>query len=278
MSAATAIGMVSESLRNLLVGEMSLLPPVNVTVLSPDEAGGDRRVNLFLYKVQEHPFFRNQDWQVKPGAADRLVPPPLSLSLAYLLTAYAPNDPQTGNATAHAILGDAMRVLYEHPVLPAAYLVPGLQTTRERIKIVQNSLNLEELSTVWSTFTQPFRPSVLYEVAVVQINMLPEREQVMAKRVQQVGVPDVRAPFRPPSVETMTPAAGPAGTVVTFGGQQLDGWHAYVRIGGVTALDGVEITGDTFAATIPAGLAPGFHEVRLDIAHLFRRVFFFEVT
>ena len=43
MSASTAIGMVSESLRNLLTGEMVFMPAVKVTVLAPDEAGGDRR-------------------------------------------------------------------------------------------------------------------------------------------------------------------------------------------------------------------------------------------
>jgi hypothetical protein len=278
MSASTAIGMVSESLRNLLVGEMTLQPTVNVTVLSPDELGGDRRINLFLYKVQEHPFLRNLDWQVRAGAPNQLVPPPLSLSLSYLVTAYAQNDPQTGNATAHAILGEAMRIFYENPIVPSTYLVTGLQNTREQIKVIQNTLDLEELSTVWGTFTQPFRLSVLYEVSVVQIDMLPEREQVMAKRVLQVGVPDVRAPFRPPVVETMAPASGPPGTTVTFSGQQLSGWQASVRISDVTVLDGVELAGDTFTATIPATLGLGFHEVRLDVAHLFRRVFFFEVT
>lgn len=86
MSASTAIGMVSESLRNLLVGEMTLSPPVNVTILAPDESGGDRRINLFLYKVQENPSLKNLDWQVKRGEPTRLVPPPLSLNLFYLMT------------------------------------------------------------------------------------------------------------------------------------------------------------------------------------------------
>ena len=58
MSASTAIGMVSESLRNLLVGEMTLGSAVNVTILAPDEASGERRINLFLYKVQENPFLQ----------------------------------------------------------------------------------------------------------------------------------------------------------------------------------------------------------------------------
>ncbi len=278
MSASTAIGMVSESLRNLLVGEMTLSPPVNVTILAPDESGGDRRINLFLYKVQENPSLKNLDWQVKRGEPTRLVPPPLSLNLFYLMTPYAPNDPQTGNSIAHEILGEAMRVFYENPFVPQDYLVDGLKNARERIKIIQNTLNLDELSQVWSTFTQPFRLSILYEISVVQLDMLSESERLMATRVRQIGVPDVRAPFSPPVVEKIEPLKGPAGTVVTFRGENLSGWRAYVTVMGRRILEGVELTGDVFTVTIPNDLPQGFHEIRVDISHLFRKTFFFEVT
>lgn len=278
MSAATAIGMVSESLRNLLVGEMTLSPAVEVTILAPDEGGGNRRVNLFLYKVQENPFLRNLDWQVKPGSPDQLVPPPLSLNLSYLMTAYAQNDPQTGNTTAHEILGEAMRVLYENPILPKDYLVTGLKNTREQVKIVQNTLDPEELSHVWNTFTQPFRLSVLYQISVVQLDMLSESEQIMAKRVRTIGVPDVRAPFRPPVVSGIEPINGAAGAVITFLGEHLTGWRAYATVTGTQVLNGQALTGDTFTMTVPADLPQGFHEIKVDISHLFRRTFFFEVT
>lgn len=70
MSDSSAIGMVSESLRNLLIGEMRLNLQTQVTILAPDETGGTQRINLFLYQVQENPAFKNMDWQVKPGSAD----------------------------------------------------------------------------------------------------------------------------------------------------------------------------------------------------------------
>src|SRR5262249_51233216 len=124
MSASTAIGMVSASLRNLLVGEMHLSPAPDVTVLAPDEPGSNRRVNLFLYKLVENPYLKNQDFTVAPGTPNRLIPPPLSLSLFYLLTPYAPNDPLTGNATAHQILGEAMRAFYQTPPLPPTHPHP----------------------------------------------------------------------------------------------------------------------------------------------------------
>ncbi|MGD9100096.1 MAG: Pvc16 family protein [Anaerolineae bacterium] len=278
MSVSTAIGMVSESLRNLLVGEMNLVPAVDVTILAPDEAHGGRRINLFLYKVQECPSLRNMDWQVKRGEPAQLVPPPLSLNLFYLLTPYAQSDPQTGNATAHEILGDAMRVFYENAIVPQDYLVNGLRDAREQIKIMLNTLDLEELSQVWHTFTEPFRLSVMYQVSVVQLDMLSERERAMARRVQQIGVPDVRAPFEPPLVEKIEPTSSVAGTTITAYGEHLTGWRAYVTVMGRQVLEAQDITGDSFEVTLPADLPPGFHEIRVDISHLFRRLFFFEVT
>jgi hypothetical protein len=169
MSLSTAIGMVNESLRNLLLGEMTLVIAVPITILAPDETDGDRRINLFLYKIQENSTLKNLDWQVKKNDPNHLIPPPLSLNLFYLMTAYAPNDQQLGNGNAHQILGEAMRVFYENSIVSQNFLVTGLKDAREQIKIILNSMNMEELSTVWSTFKQPFRLSVLYEISVVQL-------------------------------------------------------------------------------------------------------------
>jgi hypothetical protein len=278
MSASTAIGMVSSSLRNLLLGEMQLNPAVNVTILAPDEVGGQRCLNLFLYKVEENTFLSNQDWMVKSADISRLAPPALSLGLSYLMTAYALNDPQTGNAAAHQILGEAMRVFYENGVIPVTHLETGLKNAREQLRIVHNTFDPEELSRIWSTFGQPYRLSVLYQVSTVQLDMLPQKERPLPKRVRVTGVPGVRAPFVPPVVFELTPASGAVGTSVLFTGQNLSGWRAHVAIGGQDVLPDLALTGDTFAAIIPAGLQPGFYDLVVDISGLFRRTFLFEVT
>jgi len=278
MSASTAIGMVSASLRSLLVGEMRLSPPPDVTVLAPDEPGGNRRVNLFLYKLAENPFLKNQDVTVRPGTPCQLVPAPLSLSLFYLLTPYAPNDPLMGNAAAHQILGEAMRVFYENPVVPSTYLDPGLTGARERLQIAGGTLDPEELSRLWTTFAQPFRLSVLYEVATVQLDRSAQSTRPLPNRVRQVGVPDVRAPWNPPAVTAMEPASGPAGTALTFTGVHLAGWRASVVLLDQALLDATPLPGDTFTAAVPGDLGPGFYDVRVDVSHLFRRSFLFEVT
>ncbi|MDH6214281.1 Pvc16 family protein [Streptomyces pseudovenezuelae] len=277
MSASTALGMVSASLRNLLVGEMRLSPAPDVTILAPDEQSSTRRINLFLYKLAENPFLKNQDFTVQPGSPNQLVPAPLSLTMSYLLTPYAPNDPQEGNAAAHQLLGEAMRVFYENAVVPPVYLDPGLADARERLQIAGNTLDPEELSRIWSTFSQPFRLSVLYQVSTVQLDRLPAARQPLAKRVRQVGV-DVGAPLDPPAVTAMTPVAGPAGTTLTFTGVHLARWRGRVQIGDRSVLPGQQLTGDTFTAAVPDDLLPGLYEVRVDVASLHRRTFLFEVT
>jgi hypothetical protein len=278
MSLSTAIGMVSESMRALLAGEMRLTPSVPVTVLAPDEAGGERRINLFLYKVQENASLKNLDWQVKRGAPNKLAPPPLSLNLFYLLTPYAANDAQTGNAVAHEILGEAMRVFYEHPVVPDEYLAAGLQDSREQIRVMLNTLNVDELSQVWHTFSHPFRLSVLYEVSVVQLDPLPASERAIGPRVKQVGVPKIQAPFHPPVVDSITPSIGQAGTSATLRGRHLADWRAFVRVDDQLIVDGQQLSGDELTMTVPANTPAGVHTVQVDISNLCRATFVFEVT
>ena len=278
MSASTGIGLVSASLRNLLIGEMRLTPAVDVTVLAPDEASGPRRVNLFLYKITENPFLKNQEWTVSPGDPGRLLPAPLSLSLFYLLTPYAPNDQLTGNTSAQQILGEAMRVLYENSTVPPTYLEPGLVGAREGLQIASNALDPEELSRIWNTFSQPFRLSVLYQVSSVQLDRVPESGRPIPQRVRRIGVPDVRAPYRPPVVTAVTPQAVAPGDVLTFTGTDLAGWRADVVTGDRRLLAAKDLTGDSFTVPVPVDLKTGFHELRVDISGLFRRAFLVEVT
>jgi hypothetical protein len=276
MSASTAIGMVSASLRNLLVGRMQLTPAVDVTVLAPDETAVARRVNLFLYKVTQNPFLRNEGWTVRRDDPATLADTALSLNLFYLLTAYAPNDAVTGNVNAHQLLGDAMRVLHETPVVPHEFLEPGLRSAREQLQVALYAVDPEELSRIWTTFSQPFRLSVLYEVSTVQLDRV-TGDRPLPERVRRVGVPAVRTSYRPPVVTGMAPTAGTAGTTLTFTGEHLDGWRCEVTLGDeqVTATDTRD---DGFSVTAPAGLAPGLHELRVEVSSLFRRTFLFEVT
>lgn len=270
--------MVSRSLRNLLLDGLShLTPAVNVSILAPDESGTEPRVNLFLYKVKDSATHKNADWQVSRTDASRIVPPPLSLSLFYLMTPYAVSDQNTGNSNTHEIFGEAMRVFYENPVIPDDFLESGLASASERFEIMLLAPDLDELGTIWNTFSEPYRLSVLYEVSVVQLDMLSDKERDMARRVRSIGIPRVEAPFQPPIIETLEPKQGAADATITVQGKNFTGWRAFPSIS-LRNIAPVDLTGNTFQFDLPGSLQPGFHEIRISISRLHTRTFFYEVT
>jgi hypothetical protein len=179
MSASPAIGDVTQTLEELLVAhqrphglfEVSLLSPAEETV----EAGMTPRVNLYLYQVLENRTAKNQDWSAVGSGALRY--PPLTLDLNYVLTPYADN-----RVDEHRVLGEAMRVLYDHALLTAADLHGSLGRSIEDLKVDLSALSLEELTRIWFSFSQPYRLSVPYTVRIVFIESSIERP---ARRVTE---------------------------------------------------------------------------------------------
>jgi len=72
-----------------------------------------------------------------------------------------------------------------------------------------------------------------------------------------------------------TPQKAAVGTEITFSGEHLADWQAQVTLGehrvSITSL-----TSDVLTIVLPE-IAPGFYPLQIDIAHLFRRTFWFEV-
>jgi hypothetical protein len=267
------IGRVSESLRNLLEGEMA--SGAHVTLLSPaDTSTHQTRVNLFLFRVAPNAHLRNLEWLPKPGESNRIVPPPLALNLHYLLTPYAPVDPQVGQADAQAVLAEAMRVLHDHALLPADYLEEGLRPGE--VKVVLHGGDVDELATIWTALNADYRLSAVLEVAYAAVPSA--REAPLPRRVEEIALGVVPSDRRP-SLTGIDPRAGVAGSSLTVHGTDLRGWAASVRIGDdVAALDVTLDDDAAFAVTVPADLAPGIYIVTVDVGGLARLRRPFEVT
>jgi hypothetical protein len=172
MSSSSVISDVTQTLEELLVNgqlpkssfDVSLKSPADETV-SPSMKP---KVNLFLFRVSENPFAKNQEWQ--PVGAGTLRYPPLALNLSYVLTPYAENK-----LDEQRVFGEAMRVLYENAIVPAAALKGGLENTAEELKVDLCHMTMEQQTQVWSALGQPYRLSACYEVRMVLIDSLNER-------------------------------------------------------------------------------------------------------
>ena len=250
MSNGKAIAAVTASLRALLdakVKDPKSSPQVNT--LSPEKANQEKGdwINLFLYHTQVEPSWRNTDMprQNKPGETGH---PPLPLNLYYLLTAFSGDKNEVHS---HALLGLAMQVLHDHPLLDPAQIKDAISAEEdlkdsdlheqiERVRITLQPLSVEELSKLWTAFQTQFRTSVSYQVSVVLIeSQRPAKTPlpVLQRGQGDTGVasqPDVTAPIPPfpvlVSIE-LPPGQTSArlGEVITLHGYHLDGAPVKVR-------------------------------------------------
>ena len=84
----------------------------------PEGVIDDPRINLFLYRIEENCFLKNQDI---PGLGHPSAygHPPLSLNLHYLLTVFGSTMSGTffDETPAHQLLGSAMHVLHDNAII-----------------------------------------------------------------------------------------------------------------------------------------------------------------
>jgi hypothetical protein len=267
VSNALAIAGVTAVLKDLLDGGLidhnvtsTMGQGVIVSALAPDaiQVGTDqtRRLNLFLHQATPNAAWRNINYPSRNAAGDRIRNPPLALDLHYLLTAYGTLDLE-----AEVLLGYAMQVLHETPVLARAAIrkalnppVPpvtgsllptvyqALQASEladqiEQIKITPAVMNTEELSKLWTAFQTHYRPTAPYQVTVVLIEsrkaartplpvLMRGRDPVTGG---EIGV-DVHASIAPPAFPEIqsiklphSRLAAQLGDAVELDGHDLDG-------------------------------------------------------
>jgi len=255
MSNALAIAGVTRTLRLLLdavaTADYSGLPDdtrptaeIRVTTLPLDSVRGDdgdtarNQLNLFLYHTEVNASWRNQrvPGRVRPGETG---PPPLALNLYYLLTAYGQDDSEL---IAHVLLGTAMRLLHDHPLLGreeirTALSMSDLADQMERVRLTLQPISLDEVSKLWTGFQSEYRLSVAYQVSLVLIES--HRESVAPLPVLRRGEADrgpvaVAAPgaslqavtgFEDPTLAVQLDAGKPSaelGDVLVLSGRHLD--------------------------------------------------------
>jgi hypothetical protein len=274
MSTALAIAGVTAVLRDLLndglvnhnisgvLGStvtVSVSPPDRVV---PSDGTETSQLNLFLHQVTPNPGYRNLDLPSRDHTGrQRLANPPLALDLHYLLSAYSAAD-----LHGEILLGYAMQLLHEHPVLSRedirTALIPspdvgtdlppalralaecGLADQVEQLRITQEVLDAESMSKLWAATQAHYRPTAAYQVTVVLIESTrPVRSPLpvlsrgpvdpVSGRDRGVAVqPDLVPPV--PTIEAVVPPGGQPvarlGETIDILGHHLDGNDREVRL------------------------------------------------
>ena len=143
---------------------------------SPKEIQADNSpalLSVYLYRVSENPFIKNQ-FPV-PGTGSNLRKPPLTLDLNYMITPLLkePEDRQI-------VLGKVMKVLYDKAVLEGADLVAPFSEDGEAVRLTLNPVPLEEITKVWQAMELDYKLSVCY---IARVTMIESDRQKNAVRV-----------------------------------------------------------------------------------------------
>ena len=243
MSNSLAIAAATRTLLSLL----SNVTPT-VTALPPDKARDNQaadQLNLFLYQTQISPAWRNADppRQVRPGEAAL---PALPLCLHYLVTAFGVDE-----ARAHEVLGTAMSILHDHPVLGAEEIgdacaadlpAADLHLQPERVRVTPLALSTDDMFKLWSGFQTNYRISAAYELSVVLVDSRrPARSPLPVLRQGPEDRGPVAAAGPAPSLNAVLPPLGAPvavlGDTVLLQGVNLGGPVAAARFTNVR-LDG----------------------------------------
>ncbi|HEY2475796.1 MAG TPA: DUF4255 domain-containing protein [Candidatus Cybelea sp.] len=281
MSNSLAIAAVTATLRNLLTQGIQMEPDLvdtTVTTMLPDRArvSSDtaNQVNLFLYQATPNAGWRNLDLptRTRPGESGF---PPLALNLYYLVTAYGRENDQS-QPYSHELLGRAMSILHDHPVLGQDEIqaaLPGndLYTQIERIRFTLQPLGVEEIYRLWTGFQTPYRTSVSYEATVVLIDSsLPTNAALPVLTRgrptyfggQADGGAIVVPSVMPPAVSSILPAASAVfGQTLTLQGDRLAGDTVTVSLVSASLTLPVTVTAasasnGTLTFAIPSGPQP----------------------
>lgn len=179
MSDFHAVDRVGSRLRDLLFENFTVddevgqfFPSVDVIKLaSPVETSQQQsnRLSVFLYQITEDPHLKNRP-PVATDSVSRHRPPPMALRFHYLLTPFGPSPQATA-----LIVGKILETLYDNSTLT---IVDPTTEQTENVRVIFETLTIEELGRVWEAMNEPYRISLAYQLRVPSLESRRERVAV----------------------------------------------------------------------------------------------------
>ena len=261
MSNALAFATVTTTLKDFLQqAALEMVPGAEVITGRPRTDGGDNSASnnpsiyLYLYQIVPNVAFRTADLPTRRSDGSMMRKPQSAWDLHYLMSFHGSET----QLEAQRMLGNVVTRLHAQPLLTRNQIrrivaasnrsdsetrflaTSNLAEQVESVKFTPLTLNLEELSKVWSVFFQiPYTLSVTYQASVVLIESDDIPQTALPVRDRNLYV----VPFRQPIIEkisSQTAAGLPflenqpvlTGHTLKIEGQQLRGSEkTQIRVG-----------------------------------------------
>ena len=153
-----------------------------ISLCSPHESDNNQ-LTLYLYQVEEDTQGVPSGYYQVNQNVQRIRP--ARFNLRFLLTAHSKAPVQLKEADQYRIVGAAIQVLKDHPVIDAQYLPGSLAQENARINVVLEKTPLDQLLKIWNNTSNAYKLS--FTVLLTGVEIASKRERTIS-RVTDVSI------------------------------------------------------------------------------------------
>jgi hypothetical protein len=140
--------------------------PDAIGLAAPDEKG-DLALGLHLYDIRESDEYRATEMQQQEAGRQQY--PSAYLNLCYMITSYSKADVKFRAGEDHKVLGRVVQAFHDNAILDPVTLQPVARATEMNLRLHMLNLEVEEKQRLWNFPNTPYRVSLFYKVAPVEV-------------------------------------------------------------------------------------------------------------
>ena len=143
-----------------------------IALCSPHESENNQ-LTLYLYQVEEDTQGAESGYYQVSQTVQRIRP--TRYNLRFLVTAHSKAPVQMRQADQYRMVGAALQVLRDHPVIDREYLSGSLAEQDARIHVVLEKTNQDQLMKIWNNTSSNYKISFVVLLTGVEIDSKRER-------------------------------------------------------------------------------------------------------
>ena len=185
MGNSNSIAEAGLSLVNMLKKNLTPEPiasPESIGLCMPQEPE-DFQLTAWIYNFEE----QKGGGGFRPDPADPTIEryAPMQIKLYILITAHSKAPPQTRSADEYRIIGRAMQIIRDIPVIETEYLEGSLASEEASLNVEMLKLSSDDLTKIWNNPSKPVKMSFALSVLVT---LESERTRPVGVRVNEARI------------------------------------------------------------------------------------------
>lgn len=161
------VEMLRENLTPEPIGNREL-----IALCSPHESENNQ-LTLYLYQVEEDTQGAQSGYYQVSRDTERLRP--ARYNLRFLVTAHSKAPAQLKEADQYRMVGAALQVLRDHPIIDQAYLSGSLAEQNAQVHVVLEKTTQDQLLKIWNNTSTTYKLSFVVLLTGVEIDSRRER-------------------------------------------------------------------------------------------------------